>query len=140
MARLQEFDWPGNVRQAENVCRWMTVMAPGQDIHADDLPPEILGATPSTSIRGGADGQDAAPESSPAKPSGEWDVQLAHWAQQVLGDGSVGIAQDALVKLEQTLMDVALAHSQGHKQEAARLLGWGRNTLTRKLKEHGRPE
>lgn len=142
MTRLQEFDWPGNVRQAENVCRWMTVMAPGQDIHADDLPPEILGATPSTSIRSSG-AEDVAPVSTAAissEPVGAWDAQLATWARQSLADGSVGVAQDALLKLEQTLMDVALEHSHGHKQEAARLLGWGRNTLTRKLKEHGRPD
>lgn len=133
MQQLQVFDWPGNVRQAENVCRWMTVMAPGQDIHVDDLPPEVLGAEAREQLAG-------ALAAGPAAGSGEWDDQLAEWAQQALTDGSTGIAQDAMQRLEHTLMDVALDYSHGHKQEAARLLGWGRNTLTRKLKEHGRPE
>ena len=138
MHRLQAFDWPGNVRQAENVCRWMTVMAPGQDIHADDLPPEVLGGdVPPPPTDAAAPTVGDAPA---VAGSGHWDDQLAQWARQRLADGSTGVAQAAMAQVEQTLMDVALEHSHGHKQEAARLLGWGRNTLTRKLKEHGRPE
>ncbi len=114
--RLGQFDWPGNVRQLENACRWMTVMASGQTILETDLPPE-LNTLP------------------PHQATGEWTEQLALWVGQALEAGEEDLLSQAQPAFERTLLKVALRHSQGHKQDAARLLGWGRNTLARKLKE-----
>ncbi|MBY5994121.1 nitrogen regulation protein NR(I) [Ferrimonas balearica] len=121
--RLCALPWPGNVRQLENACRWMTVMASGQEILADDLPPELKGAL------GGA------PTVGDATPNGDWTSLLASWANRALAEGETNLLQDAQPAFERTLLTSALSHTRGHKQEAARLLGWGRNTLTRKLKE-----
>ena len=115
---LSKLDWPGNVRQLENTCRWLTVMASGQEIHLDDLPPEL-----------GAYDADAALEL-------DWEIGLRRWAETALGHGEERLLEVAVPKFESVLIDVALNHSGGRRQDAARLLGWGRNTLTRKIKEH----
>ncbi|GAA4894078.1 nitrogen regulation protein NR(I) [Ferrimonas pelagia] len=117
--RLCQFSWPGNVRQLENACRWMTVMASGQEILEADLPPE-LSRTPSGTAPTQGD---------------DWTELLAHWVDQALANGEADLLSQAQPAFERTLLKVALRHSHGHKQDAARLLGWGRNTLTRKLKE-----
>ncbi|WP_087023250.1 nitrogen regulation protein NR(I) [Thaumasiovibrio subtropicus] len=117
---LSELDWPGNVRQLENTCRWLTVMASGNEILPNDLPPELLNPAP-------APGEDAAGET--------WQQLLAQWANQALHKGQDNLLHDALPEFEKILLSVALDYTHGHKQEAAKLLGWGRNTLTRKLKE-----
>jgi two-component system, NtrC family, nitrogen regulation response regulator GlnG len=124
---LQNLAWPGNVRQLENVCRWITVMAPAQEIHLQDLPADLHKTESRT------------PTAAPALAgeSQEWPVLLRQWAEQRLasgGDDLIGVATQAL---ERTLIEVALKHTHGHRQDAAKLLGWGRNTLTRKLKELG---
>ncbi|MBY6019327.1 nitrogen regulation protein NR(I) [Halomonas denitrificans] len=121
--RLSELPWPGNVRQLENACRWMTVMASGQEILADDLPPELKTAQTSSGFSG-EPGQE-----------GDWTTLLASWASRALANGDTNLLEDAQPAFERTLLTTALSHTRGHKQEAARLLGWGRNTLTRKLKE-----
>lgn len=114
---LSELPWPGNVRQLENTCRWLTVMASGRQIHINDLPPELKKqATAKTS-------------------SNDWEAALTHWAQQAIARGESNILTKALNRLEKNLITVALAHTQDHRQEAAHLLGCGRNTLTRKIKE-----
>ena len=112
-------DWPGNVRQLENTCRWITVMASGREIHLRDLPPELGKA----SVR--------------ASPQVEtnWRDMLSRWARNELLQGKDQILRDALPAFEQVMIEVALQHTQGRKRDAADLLGWGRNTLTRKLKE-----
>ena len=115
---LERLDWPGNVRQLENLCRWLTVMAPGQEIHLDDLPPDLVEVP--------AAGQEQ---------DNEWQLQLRSWAQRQLAGGSVRLLDEALPVFERTLIDVALQQTSGRRQDAARLLGWGRNTLTRKIKE-----
>jgi len=115
---LQQLDWPGNVRQLENLCRWLTVMAPGQEIHLEDLPPE-LGETREP----GQDGEN------------NWQTMFRSWAQQRLASGAERLLDEALPVFERTLIDVALQQTSGRRQDAARLLGWGRNTLTRKIKE-----
>jgi len=115
---LERLDWPGNVRQLENLCRWLTVMAPGQEIHLDDLPPDLVEVP--------AAGQEQ---------DNEWQLQLRTWAQRQLAGGSVRLLDEALPVFERTLIDVALQQTSGRRQDAARLLGWGRNTLTRKIKE-----
>jgi two-component system nitrogen regulation response regulator GlnG len=115
---LSTLDWPGNVRQLENLCRLLTVMAPGQDIHVEDLPDELTGGA-AEAVPAGAD----------------WQAMLRSWAQQQLAGGADHLLDEALPVFERALIDVALQHTGGRRQDAARLLGWGRNTLTRKLKE-----
>ena len=132
MQLLQGLDWPGNVRQLENVCRWLTVMAPGQDVHLADLPPELGGEQAPKS--GGSSGP--VPVIQSLSP-GQWPELLREWAQQRFETGDSGILDEALIKFERTLIDVALQETRGQRQEAARRLGWGRNTLTRKIKSLG---
>ena len=119
-AFLSSLKWPGNVRQLENTCRWLTVMASGREIHLEDLPPE-LSHPPAESL------EEAAP--------GDWESLLQSWAKHQLESGQHDIAKHAMASLETLLIQTALQHTHGRKHEAALLLGYGRNTLTRKLKE-----
>ncbi len=114
---LQSYEWSGNVRQLENVCRWLTVMAPAQEIHIEELPPEITNADPS------------------AQASGDWKSQLKHWADQRLASGDVDLLEEATQIFEKIMIEAALKKTGGRRQDAAKLLGCGRNTLTRKIKE-----
>ncbi|WP_322110897.1 nitrogen regulation protein NR(I) [Steroidobacter gossypii] len=116
-AALSNFDWPGNVRQLVNACRRLTVTAPGREIKAEDIPSDL----------GGAPG--------PAKLQDEWTRQLTNWAEKRLAAGETPLLDDAMPEFERTLIRAALRKAEGGRQEAAKLLGWGRNTLTRKLKE-----
>jgi two-component system nitrogen regulation response regulator GlnG len=118
-AALTNFDWPGNVRQVVNACRRLTVSAPGREIKAEDIPTD-LGGSPS-----------------PMKLQDEWTRQLTVWADKRLATGGKPLLDDALPEFERTLIRSALRKAEGGRQDAARLLGWGRNTLTRKLKELG---
>jgi len=120
---LMQLDWPGNVRQLENLCRWLTVMAPGQEIRAEDLPDELT--TQSRHL---------------ATAEGDWQPQLRKWARQQLVEGREHLLDEATPAFERIMIETALQHTSGRRQEAARLLGWGRNTLTRKLKELGLQE
>ncbi|MCW8998830.1 MAG: hypothetical protein OQK04_08965, partial [Kangiellaceae bacterium] len=108
--------WPGNVRQLENTCRWLSVMANSQIIMPQDLPPEI------------------AQESVPSTPTTEWQLLFSN---KLISDYQKG-NHLALVKvqsdIEQLLIKTALEITLGKKAEASKILGWGRNTLTRKLK------
>jgi two-component system, NtrC family, nitrogen regulation response regulator GlnG len=117
-AYLKQLSWPGNVRQIENLCRWLTVMASSQEIKVDDLPVELKQSTNSA-------------ESS----SGNWESILRDWANRQFADGRDALLDEALPAFERTMIDAALARTAGRRQDAARLLGWGRNTLTRKIKE-----
>jgi two-component system nitrogen regulation response regulator GlnG len=118
---LATFDWPGNVRQLVNACRRLTVLAAGREIKASDIPADLGG--------GGA---------SPAGANGyDWAQALASWAQARLAMGGAPLLDDAMPEFERTLLREALKATRGGRQEAAKLLGWGRNTLTRKLKELG---
>nr|MBS0020445.1 nitrogen regulation protein NR(I) [Gammaproteobacteria bacterium] len=121
-AYLTGLDWPGNVRQLENTCRWLTVMASGNEIHLDDLPPEL---------------RDSA--SGPA-PGNDWETLLRHWVEQRLSRAESPVLHIAVPRFERILIESALRHTGGRRQEAAKLLGWGRNTLTRKIKEHAMDE
>ena len=114
---LKRLDWPGNVRQLENTARWVTVMASGKEIQAEDLPPELSAAIPEQ-------GRDE-----------PWEAVFRRWARQSLKLGQGALLDQALPAFEQILIQTALEHTGGRRQEAARLLGWGRNTLTRKIKE-----
>jgi len=148
--KLRAFDWPGNVRQLENTCRWLTVMAPGQDVHLEDLPPELrdgpVAAAPAsvTTIVGGAAPVPAPAIAAPmpvvvAAPAPadalQWDESLLDWARKALDSGHSDLLSDATPRFERTMIQAALEACGGQRQEAARRLGWGRNTLTRKIKE-----
>ncbi|MEH6467895.1 MAG: helix-turn-helix domain-containing protein, partial [Porticoccus sp.] len=122
--------WGGNVRQLENACRWLTVMAPGREIHLSDLPPELKKSDLNSS------GLQNSPEENTAV-LGHWEQQLRHWAQSELATGKQDILTTAVPAFERALIETALSHTNGRKKDAAELLGWGRNTLTRKLKELG---
>jgi len=119
---LQTLRWPGNVRQLENVCRWLTVMAPGRDIHINDLPPELLNKTEDSS-------------SSLVSPGQGWEELLGNWAAEALNRGEKHILREAIPSFERILIQTALDNTRGRKRDAAQLLGWGRNTLTRKLQD-----
>ena len=116
---LVTFDWPGNVRQLVNACRRLTVTAPGREIRAEDIPPDLGGA-----LVGQA-------------PNHDWTAKLSHWAEQELEAGTQRLLDQAVPEVERILIRVALRKADGLKQDAAKLLGWGRNTLTRKMKELG---
>lgn len=116
---LSKLDWRGNVRQLENTCRWLTVMSPGQVIHLDDLPPELL----TTEQR--------------ERPDGDWLDALRYWAERHLSKGESAILDQAVPMFEKIMIETALQKAGGRRQDAAKLLGWGRNTLTRKIKELG---
>lgn len=113
---LQTLPWPGNVRQLENISRWMTVMAAGRDVSMDDLPPELFDVQKTVS-------------------SGDWRTLLGQEIQQRLASGESRILDDLVPEFERLALEVALQKTAGRKKDAAELLGWGRNTLTRKLKE-----
>ena len=119
---MSEFHWPGNVRQLENICRGLTVMAAGKEIFVSDLPAELT--RPASSVDTAASALN-------------WQQPLQQWVLHQLARGQEDLLTTLQPEFEQLLLDAALQHTRGHKQEAARLLGWGRNTLTRKLKELG---
>jgi len=116
---LKNLPWPGNVRQLENTCRWITVMASGREVHVSDLPPELLNLP-----------QDAAPVTN-------WEQALRQWADQALARGQSSLLDSAVPSFERIMIETALKHTAGRRRDAAILLGWGRNTLTRKIKELG---
>ena len=112
---LQTLKWPGNVRQLENVSRWLTVMATGQEVTIEDLPPDLLDSHNKTDI--------------------DWEKLLFQNITQRLNRGETRILDTVTPKFESIALAAALEKSGGRKKDAAELLGWGRNTLTRKLKE-----
>ena len=118
---LANLEWPGNVRQLENTCRWLTVMASGREVHIGDLPPELrLG-----------DGSN--------QQTTNWESALRNWSDQELArfrpGQSTPLLEVAMPKFERILIETALKHTGGRRRDASELLGWGRNTLTRKIKE-----
>ena len=138
--KLKAYDWLGNVRQLENTCRWLTVMAPGRDIHLADLPPELRQpAAPAAVAESHASATPAASVSAPvsASAAGAWHEALGQWADARLAAGQSDLLGEAAPLFERTLIHSALAACKGQRQEAAKRLGWGRNTLTRKIKELG---
>jgi two-component system nitrogen regulation response regulator GlnG len=118
-AFLSTLRWPGNVRQLENSCRWLTVMASGREIHIEDLPPEL----------------NSAEKDKLANQSNEWQSLLENTINNHLLLGDDEIAKTIISDVERILIKTALQHTAGRKNEAALLLGYGRNTLTRKIKE-----
>ncbi len=116
---LTRFEWRGNVRQLENTARWLTVMASGQEIHAEDLPPELKETRR-------VDSQ-----------ASDWRAALRTWVRNSLSSGQSELLDEAMPSFETIMIETALEFTGGRKQDAAKLLGWGRNTLTRKIKELG---
>ena len=113
---LQSFSWPGNVRQLVNATRRLTVTAPGAVISAEDIPGDLGG------------------NETPKHAAREWTRTLAAWAEQQLHSSDAPLLDSALPEFEKTLIETAMSQTNGHRQEAARRLGWGRNTLARKMK------
>lgn len=171
---LRTFSWPGNIRQLQNVCRWLTVMAPGQIITPPDLPEEIRHPDNAVSAAGAGapeypgtpapepkhsagtapeEGYDnaalplpaeQAPAGSPAASgirggsaaaSTDWEPILGNWVAKKLSEGNIDIQKEAMDAFEFIMIKEALKFTHGKKLEAARILGIGRNTLTRKLQE-----
>lgn len=116
--QFSSLEWPGNVRQLENTCRWLTVMASANEIQPSDLPSDLLN-----------------PTSNKNEQNASWEEQLRNWANRELSAGKSRILDSATPTFEKTMIEIALKHSHGRKRDAAVLLGWGRNTLTRKMQE-----
>lgn len=116
LIKMMAYSWPGNVRQLENMCRWITVMAPAKSVSVEDLPKELLQVV--------------------EEPvSHDWESALTKLVRQQLAMGKQDVLEDLLKRFEGVMLKVALDHTGGHRQNAAKVLGWGRNTLTRKLKD-----
>ena len=115
---LKQCKWPGNVRQLENICRFLTVMASGQEIIIDDMPAELSTITPQIS-----------------NVTSSWQSALSLWMDEQISLGKTAILDSVQPEFEKIMLERALDFTNGHKQEAAKILGWGRNTLTRKLKD-----
>ncbi len=122
MTFLQQLPWQGNVRQLENTCRWLTVMAAGQEVDINDLPPELRNLA-------------TQPALNTLTSDNSWQQALSHWAEHALSSGKQHLLKHALPEFERVMIEVALAHTQGRRGDAAEILGWGRNTLTRKISE-----
>ena len=114
---FKTLSWPGNVRQLENACRWLTVMSPSKEVKLEDLPDEL--------------------KLENAEEENNWKVVLRSWSENYLENGNKNLLEEVGPEFERTLINVALNKTKGKKKEAAELLGWGRNTLTRKIKELG---
>ena len=115
---MSGMSWTGNVRQLENVCHYLTVMAPGQVVEPKDLPADLAGAEKTV------EGED-------------WLICLSRQVDKRLARGETGILDELVPAFEKALITIALKHTGGRRIEAAQLLGWGRNTLTRKIQELG---
>lgn len=116
---LSALKWPGNVRQLENVCRWLTVMASDSEIRMQDLPAEML------------------KDEMSSEETSDWQSLLSEWADREMSKGEKPILEYALPLFESVMIKTAMRKTGGKRQEAAKLLGWGRNTLTRKIQELG---
>ena len=116
---MNRLSWPGNVRQLENFCRWVTVMASGKDVHLEDLPVELKDMEGYTPMEN------------------DWESRLRKWVETNLVQGETRLLGDAVPRFERIMIEEALKKTGGRRQDAARLLGWGRNTLTRKIKQLG---
>ena len=120
-AEVEEYfmtlSWPGNVRQLENTCRWLTVVSPTREVKLEDLPDDLKVES--------------------VENLNDWTKVLQSWSEHYLSKGKNNLLEEAIPEFERTIIKVALNKTMGRKKEAAELLGWGRNTLTRKIKELG---
>lgn len=146
MATFTRFDFPGNVRQLENFCHWLTVMAPGQTIDSEDLPPEVralddpafaASAAPTLITGTTTPPVGAVPTAAPHQAAGDWTQSLQRDAQARLGRGEPAVMATLTRQFERVLLQSALDACRGRRVEAAARLGIGRNTITRKLRELG---
>jgi two-component system nitrogen regulation response regulator GlnG len=158
LAHLAQFDFPGNVRQLENICHWLTVMAPAQVVEVKDLPPDVLAtgaASASLPVSAASEpivvpGHVAptAVASAPAAPVGTawsalaavgnaWETGLEAEALSLLAAGNTDVWDVLTRRFESKLIQTALANTRGRRIEAALKLGIGRNTITRKIQELG---
>jgi len=153
LVKLTAFAFPGNVRQLENICHWLTVMAPAQVIEPKDLPPEVIGAAPPLEIAAVA--QPAAPVvaldqdtisvapvatsavAAPVSMPRDWETGLEAEALELLASGRHDVWEALTRRFESKLILTALANTRGRRIEAAQKLGIGRNTITRKIQELG---
>ncbi len=119
---LSSLPWPGNVRQLKSLCTWLTIMAPDKTVQMEDLPLELKHPTETQSVDVGSD---------------QWEQGLQQWSEQFLQSGREGLHTCAEAMFEKVLINAALKASHNHRQKAAILLGWGRNTLTRKIQSLG---
>ena len=119
MNLMKKYDWPGNVRQLENVSYWLTLMSPSQSVKAQELTNEVkeFELTDITST--------------------SWEDGMQNWLNNVSLNIDSGLSEIAITKIEKMLIKTALERSNGKKNDAAQILGWGRNTLSKKMKEHG---
>jgi two-component system nitrogen regulation response regulator GlnG len=148
---LQNFAFPGNVRQLENICHWLTVMAPAQAIEPKDLPPDVLATSGSLSMSDNVlPSQPLIGAYSPAyvpvpaanpvvlnAPGENWQAGLEAEAMSLLASGRVDVWDEMTKRFEASLIQTALAHTRGRRIDAAHKLGIGRNTITRKIQELG---
>jgi two-component system nitrogen regulation response regulator GlnG len=159
LAQLATFGFPGNVRQLENICHWLTVMAPAQLIEAKDLPPEVMAgahveapttaaavvSAPASTIERDPVAVGAtvavAPATLPPSVAGTaaaaWESGLELEAQSMLAAGRTDVWDALSRRFESRLILTALANTRGRRIEAAQKLGIGRNTITRKIQELG---
>jgi two-component system nitrogen regulation response regulator GlnG len=162
LARIASFDFPGNVRQLENLCHWLTVMAPAQVVEVKDLPPEILdgAAAPTAGLLAaglppGSSGLPPMPLSDAPLPAGDahaapaaaahvpvpaWLAELRRDARRRLEAHEPAVWENLSQQFEAGLIQTALEITRGRRIEAAQRLGIGRNTITRKIQELGLPD
>jgi two-component system, NtrC family, nitrogen regulation response regulator GlnG len=142
-ARITAFDFPGNVRQLENLCHWLTVMAPTQVIEVKDLPPELTSAEAPVAVeapaavRSAGEPAAAAPAAAAAQAGGGWLADLEREARALLDAGAPEVWETLTRRFEAQLIVTALSTTRGRRIEAAQRLGIGRNTITRKIQELG---
>ena len=114
---LTQYDWPGNVRQLENICYWIALMAPTQNVKLEDLPGEIISSDQPSQT-----------------PGDDWQSGFSQWLSEIYQSKSENMLEIIEPTLDKVMIDFALEKTGGKKQEAAKVLGLGRNTLTKKIK------
>ena len=114
---LTQYDWPGNVRQLENTCYWIALMAPTENVKLEDLPKEILEH-----------------KLSPKSISSNWEAGFEQWLTEIYQSNPENMLELIEPTMDKLIIDFALEKTQGKKQEAAKVLGLGRNTLAKKIK------
>ncbi len=137
LARLTNFDFPGNVRQLENLCRWLTVMAPTQVIQPEDLPADLFGNMVPPAAPTRAESPITPSTVAASDDAADWTAALAHEARARLQAGEPEVWKRLADRFEGELLRTALALTNGRRAEAAQKLGIGRNTITRKMQELG---
>jgi two-component system nitrogen regulation response regulator GlnG len=146
LERVSTFDFPGNVRQLENLCHWLTVMAPAQVVEPKDLPPEVSGPAAPAASGAGASAAGAAPALPPEAAASEtpratlpvtWLGDLQRDARRRLEAGERDVWEALSQQFEAGLIHTALEFTRGRRIDAAQRLGIGRNTITRKIQELG---